>query len=186
MLNFICNIAYTRHTEKLPLNLSSGKVKPDFFHCQGEVCFLSEELLSELLIVVFLTSTLLALVQTPILGDSQHYCSPWQSSTQWDNLLALLELFLLSSPGLQDFHVSSHSAQFLWQTMVCLPFCLLHDKILSQTDLQLSGNAHNKSISLPPFHLLLESRIPFPVPHLLVSKSYIPILSFSDLFLQVF
>lgn len=96
MLNFICNIAYTRHTEKLPLNLSSGKVKPDFFHCQGEVCFLSEELLSELLIVVFLTSTLLALVQTPILGDSQHYCSPWQSSTQWDNLLALLELFLLS------------------------------------------------------------------------------------------
>lgn len=63
MLSFICNFAYTRHTEKLPLNLSSGKAKLHFFHSQDEVFFLSEELLSDLLIVVFLTSTLLALAQ---------------------------------------------------------------------------------------------------------------------------
>lgn len=60
--------AFTRHAGKhssefLPL----GKVKPDLVCWQGEVCFLS--LLSELLIAVSPTATILALGQeTPILG----------------------------------------------------------------------------------------------------------------------
>lgn len=84
-------------------------IKPDFLHWQGEVCFLSEELVSELLIAIFLTSTILALGhKTPILGfpvlplSLAELCPVrWPAGPAGTLLLHL-------STGPQDFHTSSH------------------------------------------------------------------------------
>lgn len=111
----ICKTACTRHAEKAPPEfLPHGKVKPNFFQRQGEVCFLSEKLVSELPTAVFLTSTLLALGQkTPIVGfpilplSLAELCPVGLPVSPAGALPSHL------SPGPKDFHASSRPAQFL-------------------------------------------------------------------------